>query len=180
MEVKPEEVPTKVGVPSPVLSGDVKAVDFANASASGSHQRPDEGGSTHSGDGDSRSLERVPSPIFTDESRTSSPSPSAKSAEDEGTTDFRHPAAVEEQRIIWLPKDRLDLVHEIVQDLASRDILHSTDGAEMDDGGHVNVTMAPPEDVQRNRMELVPLPSPNEGEGDEMRVAQARAKSTER
>ena len=177
MEVKPEEVPTKVGVPSPVLSGDVKAVDFANASASGSHQRPDEGGS---GDGDIRSLERVPSPIFTDESRTSSPSPSAKSAEDEGTTDFRHPAAVEEQRIIWLPKDRLDLVHEIVQDLASRDILHSTDGAEMDDGGHVNVTMAPPEDVQRNRMEPVPLPSPNEGEGDEMRVAQARAKGTER
>jgi hypothetical protein len=180
VEVKPEQVPTKVGVPSPVLSGEVKAVDFANTSASGSHQRPSEGGSTHSGDADSRSLERVPSPIFTDESRAPSPSPSAKSAEDEGTTDFRHPAAVEEQRIIWLPKDRLDLVHEIVQDLASQDILHSTDGAEMDDGGHVNVITAPPEDVQRNRMEPVPLPSPNEGEGDELRIAQARAKSRER
>jgi hypothetical protein len=86
---------------------------------------------------------------------------------------------VEEQRIIWLPKDRLGLVHEIVQDLASRDILHSTDGAEVDDKGHVNVTMAPPEDVQRNRMEVVPLPSPNEGEGDDMRAAH-RAKSPER
>jgi hypothetical protein len=167
-------------MPSPVLSGDVKAKDFANTSASGSDQRPGEDGSSHSGDAGHPSLERVPSPIFTNESRASSPSPSARSAEDEGITDFRHPAAVEQQRIIWLPRDQLGLVQEIVQDLASRDILHSTDGAEMNDKGHVNVTMAPPEDVQRNRMEVVPLPSPDEEEGEDIRAAQTRAKSPER
>jgi hypothetical protein len=48
---------------------------------------------------------------------------------------------VEEQRIIWLPK-------------------------EMDDEGHDNVTIAPSEDVQRNQMELVSLPSQDEGEGN--------------
>jgi hypothetical protein len=125
-------------------------------------------------------LERAPSPTFSNESRSSSPSPSAKSVEDEGPTDFSHPAAVEEQRIIWLPKDRLGLIDEIMQDLAVWDVLHSTDGAEMDDEGHVNVSMAPPEDVQRNQMEVVPLPSPDEGEGDEIRVAQFGAKSPER
>jgi hypothetical protein len=180
VEVKPEEEP-KVGITS-VLSGDVKAKDFANASASGSDQRPGEDGSSHSGDAqhDRPSLERVPSPIFTNESRASSPSPSVKSVKDEGLTDFSHPAAVEVQRIIWLPRDRHGLVQEIVQDLASRDILHSTDGAEMDDKGHVNVTMAPPEDVQRNRMEVVPLPSPDEVDGEYIRAAQTRAKSPER
>jgi len=118
--------------------------------------------------------------MFSNESRSSSPSPSAKSVEDEGQTDFSHPAAVEEQRIIWLPKDRLGLIDEIMQDLAVWDVLHSTDGAEMDDEGHVNVTKAPPEDVQRNQMEQVPLPSPDEGEGNEIRVAQFGAKSPER
>ena len=180
--VKPEEEPSKVGVPSHVLSGDVKAIDYANTStsASDSYQRSGEGGSSHTGDADSHTLERVPSPVFTNESRASSPSPSAKSAEDEGTTDFRHPAAVEEQRIIWLPRDRLGLVDEIAQDLASQDILHSTDGAEMNDKGQVNVTTAPPEDVQRNRMEVAPLPSPDEVGGFDLRDAQTGAKSPER
>jgi hypothetical protein len=87
---------------------------------------------------------------------------------------------VEEQRIIWLPKDRFGLVDEITQDLAGWNILHSTDGAEMDDKGHVDVTMAPPEDVQRNETEPLPLPSPDEDEGDEIRVARYREKSPER
>ena len=174
------EVPTEVDTPSHVLSGDVKAVDFANVSASRSSQRPGEGESAASGVADSHSLERAPTPTFSNESRSSSPSPSAKSVEDEGPTDFSHPAAVEEQRIIWLPKDRLGLIDEIIQDLSVWDVSHSTDGAEMDDKGHVDVTMAPPEDVQRNQMEQVPLPSPDEGEGDEIRVAQFGAKSPER
>ena len=179
MEARSEEVPTKVDAPSTVLSGDIKAVDFADAPASGSSQRPGEGVSPDSG-ADSHSLERAPSPTFSNESRSSSPSPSAKSVEDEGPTDFSHPAAVEEQRIIWLPKDRLGLIDEIMQDLSVWDILHSTDGAEMDDKGHVSVTMAPPEDVQRNQLEVVPLPSPDEDEGNEIRVAQFGAKSPER
>ena len=180
MEARTEEVPTKVGAPAPVLSGDIKAVDFANASASGSSQRRGEGEHPDSGVADSRSLERAPSPTFSNESRSSSPSPSAKSVENERPTDFSHPAAVEEQRIVWLPKDRLGLIDEIIQDLAVWDVLHSTDGAEMDDKGHVDVTMAPPEDVQRNRMELVPPTSPDEDEGDEIRAAQFGAKSPER
>jgi hypothetical protein len=177
VETRSDEVPTKVGAPSAVLSGESKAVDFANAPASGPSLRP---AASDSGVADSHSLERSPSPIFSNESRSSSPSPSAKSVEDEGPTDFRHPAAVEEQRIVWLPKDRLGLIDEITQDLTRWDILHSTDGAEMDDKGHVDVTMAPPEDVQRNQMEPVPLPSPDEGEGDEIRVAQFGEKSRER
>jgi hypothetical protein len=36
------------------------------------------------------------------------------------------------------------------------------------DEGHLDVTMTPPEDVQRNHMEPVPLPSPDEGEGNEI------------
>lgn len=58
--------------------------------------------------------------------------------------------------------------------------MHSTDGAEMDDEGHVDVTMVLPEDVQRNQMELVPLPSPDEDKGNEIRAAQFGAKSAER
>lgn len=182
VEAKSEEVPTKVDVPSEsaILPEDIKAIDFANASASGSSQRPGEGVPPDSEVADTHSLERAPSPGFSNESRSSSPSPSAKSVEAEGPTDFSHPAAVEEQRIVWLPKDRLGLIDEITQDLAVWDVLHSTEGAEMDEKGHVNVSMAPPEDVQRNQMETVPLPSPDEGEGNEIRVAQFGAKSPEK
>lgn len=64
-------------------------------------------------------------------------------------TDFRHPATAEEQRIIWLPKDPLGLVHEIERDLESHDVSHSLEGAEMDDKGYVDVTMVAPEDAPR-------------------------------
>ena len=58
-----------------------------------------------------------------------------------------------------MAEGRLSLIDEILQDLAEKDILYSTDGTEMDDEGHADVTMAPPEDVQRNQLEQVPLPS---------------------
>lgn len=77
----------------------------------------------------------------------------AKLIQAEGSNDFRHPAAAEDQRIIWLPKDQLGLVHEIEQDLESHDILHSTEGAEMDEKGYVDVSMAEPEDVQHDPKE---------------------------
>ena len=48
-----------------------------------------------------------------------------------------HPAAVEEQRIIRLPRDPLGLVHEIERDLKGHDILCSSADAEMDNRGHV-------------------------------------------
>ena len=50
---------------------------------------------------------------------------------------------MEEQRVIWLPKDRLGLVKEIERDLDSHDILHTTECAEMDVKGSVDVNLIP-------------------------------------
>ena len=61
----------------------------------------------------------------------------------EGAADFRHPATVEEQRVIWLPKDPLGLVKEIERDLDCYDISHSTECATMDAKGHVEVNLVP-------------------------------------
>ena len=96
---------------------------------------------------------------FTNELRASS---SARLMKAESPPEFSHPAAVEEQRIIWLPKDPLGLVHVLEQELASHNILYSSDDAEMDGQGKVNVTFASPEDVRRS-----PIPRPCEREGDE-------------
>ena len=79
-------------------------------------------------------------------------------------TKFSHPAAVEEQRIIWLPKDPDNLVHDLEKELASHKILYSSSGATMDEQGKVkvDVTSALPEDVQR-----APIARPCELEGKE-------------
>jgi hypothetical protein len=76
-----------------------------------------------------------------DEPPASSQSLLAKLVRGEGRTDFRHPAAADEQRPIWLPKDPIGLVKEIERDLDSQDILHSTEGATMNVKGHVDVTL---------------------------------------
>ena len=68
----------------------------------------------------------------------------------EGPTDFNHPAAAEEEPIIWLPKDPLGLVHEIGRELTSRFILYSVEGAKIDSKCRVDVTMASPEEIRRN------------------------------
>ncbi|KAI9509019.1 DUF221-domain-containing protein [Russula earlei] len=162
----------------PPSSGDIKAADYAAASASDPYQSSG-GGPLPPDDGYGGPRERSPSPSFTNESRATSPSPSARPVEKEGPIDFSHPAAVEEQRIIWLPRDRLGLVHEIEQDLDSRDILYSMEGAEMDSKGQVNVTMAPPEEVQRVSMEGRSLPAPDDGEGGDIRLASAAGKSSQ-
>ena len=59
--------------------------------------------------------------------------------------DFRHPSTADEQRIIWLPKDPLGLVHEVERDLKSHGISTSSEGAEMNDKGDVDVTLVAPE-----------------------------------
>ncbi|KAF8267559.1 DUF221-domain-containing protein [Lactarius quietus] len=157
-------VPTTEDASQPLpSSSDVKVTDYANASTSGSNQQPNEAASPHPDGADDSAAKRVETSSFTDESRSSSPSPCGRPMESEGPTDFSHPGAVEEQRIIWLPKDSLGLVHEIERDLASQDILYSTEGAEMNDKGHVDVTLAPPEEARRA---AIPRPSP--GEGDEI------------
>jgi hypothetical protein len=115
VKARSEKVPTKVDVPSPVLSGDFKAVDFANALRL-VPLCPDEGKYPESGVADSHSLERASSPIS--QMNHARRPPRHPLSVDEGPTDFSHPSAVEEQRIIWLPKDRLGLIDEILQDLA--------------------------------------------------------------
>jgi len=54
---------------------------------------------------DDRATERPQTPSFTDKSRAISPLPTSPPMESKGPTDFCHPATVEEQRMIWLPKD---------------------------------------------------------------------------
>lgn len=81
---------------------------------------------------------RVPSPA---------PDPTMQAvAEDEGPTDFRHPAATEAQRIVWLPRDTLGIIEEEEKGLKEYGIQYSTAGAEMDAKGHVQIGMAPPEE----------------------------------
>ena len=80
----------------------------------------------------------------------------------ESPSEFSHPAATEEQRIIWLPKDPLGLVHVLEQELASHNILYSSDGAKMDSQGKVTVTFASPEDARR-----APIPRPCGSVGEE-------------
>jgi Extracellular tail, of 10TM putative phosphate transporter len=111
-------------------------------------------------------------------SRASSSSPSAKLIEAEGPTDFTHPAAAEKQRTIWLPLDPFGFVHEIERDLDSRDILHSSEGAEMDNKSRVSVTMAPPEDIRRAPNWMGGRPSPDEEEGDDIRSMSLREESS--
>jgi calcium permeable stress-gated cation channel len=126
-ETEPE-VSTSADAPDPISpsSGDAKVIDYADVSASASGQP------VHGADGKT----------------TKDESPPVKLIQTKESSDFRHPAAAEDQRIIWLPNDQLGLVHEIEQDLESHDISHSTEGAEMNQKGYVEVTMAPPQDAQ--------------------------------
>ena len=122
--------------PNAPSSEDAEVIDYASLSAFASGQPAD--------GGDGKPPKRVQ-----DERPASTSSLLANLLKHEGSTDFTHPATAE-QRIIWLPKDRLGLVHEIERDLESHDILHSSEGAEMDDKGHVEVITTIPEDVRHS------------------------------
>ena len=129
-----------------------------NVTVSDSNTLPNEGSPLLPADS---IIERPAVPSFTNELRASSPS-SVRSMRAGCPTEFSHPAAVEEQRIIWLPEDPLGLVHDLEQELASHDILYASDGAEMDSQGKVTATFASPEDVRR-----ASIPRPREREGEE-------------
>jgi len=126
------EASTSADAPNPDTrsSDDAKDIDYADVSASPSHQPADV----------------KPLKYGQNEPPASAQSPLARLMNKEEHADFRHPAAAEDQRIIWLPKDPLGLVHEIERDLESHDILHSSEGAEMDDKGKVDVTLVALED----------------------------------
>ena len=158
-EVEQEAPPNADATQTLPSTSDVKVTDYANASTSGPDQRLSEAAPLpHPGDDD----DKADTSSFTDES---SAPPCARPSEAEGPTDFSHPDAVEAQRMIWLPRDHLGLVQEIEQDLASRDILYSTEGTEMNDKGHVEVSLAPPEEARR----VGAMPPPSPGEEDEIR-----------
>ena len=129
-----------------------------NVTVSDSNTLPNEGAPLLPTDS---TIERPEASSFTNELRAPSPS-SARSMRAGCPTEFSHPAAVEEQRIIWLPEDPLGLVHDLEQELTSHNILYSSDGAEMDSQGKVTATFASPEDVRR-----ASIPRPREREGEE-------------
>ncbi|KAI9509025.1 hypothetical protein F5148DRAFT_1283361 [Russula earlei] len=118
--------------PIPSISENIKAIDYADASAS----KPfSEGRSTLPDSADDNPLKPLP-----DKPSTSSRLLPMQLTNDNSPTEFRHPATMGQQ-VIWLPKDKLGLVHEIERDLDSLDILHTTEGAEMDDNGHVDLVI---------------------------------------
>ena len=152
------------GAPQPTRGSDVDVTDRLNASSSDSdQQQTDEAASLLSDSITYCDLDSTEVPSFENESRTLSPSPSARPMRAELTTEFIQPAAIEGQRVVWLPKDPLGLVQEIEQELASWHILCSTEGAEMDSQGKFKVTSAP-EEVRRAPMEARRPPYKDEGD----------------
>ena len=150
------------GAPQPTRGFDVDFTDRLNASDS-NQQQTDEAASLLSDSITYCDIERTEAPSFKSEARASSPSPSARPIRAERATEFNQPAAIEGQRVVWLPKDPLGLVQEIEQELASWHILCSTEGAEMDSQGKFKVTSAP-EEVRRAPMEARRPPYKDEGD----------------
>ncbi|EPQ52218.1 DUF221-domain-containing protein [Gloeophyllum trabeum ATCC 11539] len=70
------------------------------------------------------------------------------SEEDSGPREFEHPATVEAQRTIWLPRDELGLAEAEVAANRERGIDVSLEGAVMDGKGHVDVNAPPPEEAR--------------------------------
>jgi len=68
----------------------------------------------------------------------------------DGPRDFDHPAAVETQRIIWVPNDGLGLGRAEVEDMERRGIEGSFERAEMNGEGKVRITGPPPGEPEVN------------------------------
>ena len=113
-------------------------------------EQPHDVTSPDSDDADDNDLDLPEAYLLTNAFGAKSPSSFTRPIKTEGPTDFNHPAAAEEEPIIWLPKDPLGLVHEIGRELTSRDILYSAEGAKIDSKCRVDVTMASPEEIRRN------------------------------
>jgi len=77
--------------------------------------------------------------------RDSSPESDLAIDEEAGPKDFYHPASVEPQRVIWLPRDPLGLALEEAQAIRDAGIAVSIEDAVMDDKGHVDIQGAPPD-----------------------------------
>jgi hypothetical protein len=65
--------------------------------------------------------------------------------EDNGPTDFTHPAVANHRQTVWLPVDTLGLVHQEAAAIRALKIDVSTDGAKMNEKGHIDISSAPPD-----------------------------------
>lgn len=68
--------------------------------------------------------------------------------EEEGPKDFYHPASVEPQQTIWIPRDPLGLCEAEEMAIRERGIRVSSADALMDEKGHVDISGAPPDEVK--------------------------------
>ena len=75
---------------------------------------------------------------------TANPPEIAAPEEDVGPKEFYHPASVEPQRVVWIPRDELGLAEEEEKAIRAAGIEVSLEGAKMDGKGHVDITGAPP------------------------------------
>jgi hypothetical protein len=66
-------------------------------------------------------------------------------AEDEGPTDFTHPAVSNHPHVVWIPMDKLGLAHDEVESIRALGIDVSSDGATLNEKGHVEITGPPPD-----------------------------------
>lgn len=85
---------------------------------------------------------------------------------------------MEHQRVIWLPQDPFGFVREFELGLDSRSILHSTEGAEMNNKGRVDVTMAPPDEDVRRALNQMRGRFSTANEGDMRAVGSLRAETS--
>lgn len=130
----------------------IKATDFADAKKGATVEEntyPPQPSPRNSPRAPGRTIDGQTDDLSNGGSRAPSPAPDPTVqaiAEDEGPTDFRHPAATEAQRIVWLPRDTLGVIEEAEKGLKEYGIMYSTSGAEMDAKGHVQIAKAPPEE----------------------------------
>ncbi|KAF7790505.1 hypothetical protein EIP86_001460 [Pleurotus ostreatoroseus] len=64
--------------------------------------------------------------------------------EEEGYKEFYHPASVEPQRVVWVPRDGLGLGEAEARAIGEMGIRVSMDDARMDEKGHVDISGPPP------------------------------------
>lgn len=77
-------------------------------------------------------------------SEAAGPSVAVEGKRNEGPTDFTHPAAVEPQRIVWIPRDEMGLAESEVVDMRRHGVESSTENAILDAKGHTEIEGHPP------------------------------------
>lgn len=85
-----------------------------------------------------------PGEVYIDDNAVGGPDDNPSTYED-----FAHPAAVEPQQVVWIPRDTLGLCGVEEREDRAHAVEVSTQGARMDAKGHVDIDGPPPgEDVR--------------------------------